>query len=419
MSEDAVVGGRLAIAALIGLGAGLERQWSGHASGTDARFAGIRTFSLLGLIGGVGGTLAIASHGVMAAALIAVAGALCVAGYVAATRRPDATTDGTTEAAALAVIALGAIAGIGQIGLAAGVGAVVVLLLREKARVHWFVERLDEPELRAGVQFAVLAVVVLPLLPRGPYLGALALRPRSLWAVVLLFSALNFAGYVARRTVGARRGLTIAGALGGVISSTAVTLHFSRQSRDAAASSASLAGGVLAACTVLVPRVLLVTAVLNPTLAVRLVPALTPMLLAGTAFLVIAWRRDVPEPPPPPVAVEHNPLHLVAAMRMAVLFQIAIVAVALTQRVGDGAGIYATAALLGTTNVDAMVVSLSRADAGIEIATAARAISVGVVASTVIKLAIAAAIGRAPFRRRAVAGLGWLVLGGALGVLLV
>jgi uncharacterized membrane protein (DUF4010 family) len=419
MSEDVLVASRLAIAALVGLGAGLEREWSGHTSGADARFAGIRTFSLLGLIGGIGGTLAIASHGVMAAAVVAVAGALCVAGYVAATRRPDATTDGTTEAAALAVIALGAIAGIGQMGLAAGVGAIVVLLLREKERVHWFVERLDEPELRAGVQFAVLAVVVLPLLPRGPFFGALALRPRSLWAIVLLFSALNFAGYVARRTVGANRGLTIAGALGGLVSSTAVTLNFSRQSRETETAGASLAGGVLAACTVLVPRVLLVSAVLNPPLALHLLPALTPMFVAGAVFVMIGWRRDGKQPSRTAVAVEPNPLHLAAAIRMAVFFQAAIVAISLARRLGDGAGLYVTAAILGLTDADAMTFSLSRPEAGIPVVVAARAIVLGIVASTVLKMSIAAVVGRAPFRRRAVVGLGWLALGGVLGVLLI
>jgi uncharacterized membrane protein (DUF4010 family) len=285
--------------------------------------------------------------------------------------------------------------------------------------VHWFVERLDEPELRAGVQFAVLAVVVLPLLPRGPFFGELALRPRSLWAIVLLFSALNFAGYVARRTVGARRGLTVAGALGGLVSSTAVTLNFSRQSRDAETAGASLAGGVLAACTVLVPRVLLVSAVLNPPLALRLLPALAPMFAAGAAFVMIAWRRDGEQASRTAVAVEQNPLHLAAAVRMAVFFQAAIVAISLARRLGDGAGLYTTAAVLGLTDSDAMSFSLSRPEAGIAVPVAARAIVLGIVASTVLKMTIAAAVGRAPFRRRAVIGLGWLALSGVLGVLLI
>jgi uncharacterized membrane protein (DUF4010 family) len=415
--SDLIVASRLAIAALVGLGAGLEREWSGHASGPDARFAGIRTFTLLGLIGGIAGALAIESHGGVATALVGLAGALCVAGYVVATRRPAATTDGTTEAAALAVIALGVVAGMGDMGLAAGVGAIVVLLLREKERVHWLVGKLEEPELRAGVQFVVLAIVVLPLLPDGPFLGPLAIRPRSLWAIVLLFSGLNFAGFIARRTVGANTGMAIAGALGGVISSTAVTLNFSRQSRDELPSNASLAAGVLAACTVLVPRVLLVSAVLNPGVALHLLPALAPMFLVGVILVAIAWRGNGRNEAPAPGALEESPLHLAAAIRMALLFQVAIVAIAYVRRFGEGAGLYSTAAILGLTDVDALTVSLSRPVDPIAPAEAARAILIGIVANTVLKLSIAALIGRAAFRRKTIAGLACLALGGVVGVL--
>jgi uncharacterized membrane protein (DUF4010 family) len=418
MSGQMLIAGRLAIAALIGLGAGLEREWSGHARGIDARFAGIRTFCLLGLTGGVAGALALQSQSMLAAALVALGGALSVAGYVVATGRPGATTDGTTEAAALAVIALGVLAGFGKMGIAAGAGAIVVLLLREKERVHWFVSRLDEPELRAGVQFAVLAVVVLPLLPLGPYFGELAVRPRSLWAVVLLFSALNFAGFIARRTVGASRGLTLAGAFGGVVSSTAVTLSFSRQSRELQISGMSLAGGVFAACTVLVPRVLLVSFVLNPSIALRLLPALAPMFLAGAALVVLAWRGSDAAVAPHDASVEQSPLRLAAAIRMGVLFQVAMVAIAVVRRLGDGASLYATAAILGLTDADALTVSLSRPEAALAASTAARAIVVGLIANTLLKLSIALFIGGASFRRRAVAGLAFLAVGGALGMML-
>lgn len=422
MSADTVVASRLAIAAIIGLAAGLEREWSGHASGDDARFAGIRTFFLLGLIGGVGGAFVASGREVVAAALVAVAGALCVAGYAAATRRPTSSTDGTTEAAALAIVALGALAGTGEVGLAAGAGAIVVLLLREKERVHWLVRRLGEPELRAGLQFAVLAVVVLPLLPVGPYFGLLALRPRSLWEIVLLFSALHFAGFVARRTIGATRGLTVTGAFGGVISSTAVTLNFSRQSRGSDAAAGPLAGplasGVFAACAVLVPRVLIVTAILNRDVALRLAPLLVPMFLVGIILVVLSWRgasRDTAARAP---TLEDNPLRLGTAVRMTALFQIAMIAVAIAQRFATVSGLYATSAVLGFTDVDALTVSLSRTEASIAAGVAARAIVIGIIANTVLKLSIAVVVGRAPFRRRVVAGLTCIAVGGALGLLL-
>lgn len=112
IDSQAVAAVRIGIAALIGLATGLEREWSGHATGPDARFAGLRTFSLLGALGGIAGVLTDASYGALAA-MIALGGVtLCVGGYVAATRRATATTDGTTEAAALTTIALGVLVGL-------------------------------------------------------------------------------------------------------------------------------------------------------------------------------------------------------------------------------------------------------------------------------------------------------------------
>ena len=210
---------RLSIAALVGAGVGLEREWSGHASGPQARFAGLRTFLLLGILGGCAGLFVSLSAPGLAIAFAAGGSALAVAAYVTAQRRPGVEPDGTTEAAALVVIALGAIAGSGSIALAAGAGSVVVLALSEKARLHWLVTRLGDAELHAALQFSVLALVVLPLLPSGPFLGVIAIRPRALWAVVLLLSALNFCGFIARRVLGPNRGYGVAGMLGGVVSS--------------------------------------------------------------------------------------------------------------------------------------------------------------------------------------------------------
>ena len=153
------------MAGLIGLAAGVEREWSGHATGPGARFAGARTFLLLGLLGGIAGLFMGFGWIVAAGVLLAGAVALAVTAYaVAAQRGGSDPVDGTTEAAALLVLALGTASGLGLIRLAAATGAVLVLALREKHAVQRFVQQLDELELRAAFQFAVLALVLLPLL---------------------------------------------------------------------------------------------------------------------------------------------------------------------------------------------------------------------------------------------------------------
>jgi uncharacterized membrane protein (DUF4010 family) len=409
---------RVAIATLIGLAVGLERQWSGHATGPLARFAGLRTFLLLGLLGGGAGVLLDLGHAAVAAAIVAVTGLFAVVAYVMAVRRPEASADGTTEAAALVVLALGALSGIGFLGLAAGAGALTVFALSEKARLHWMVGRVDERELRAALQFAVLALVVLPLLPEGPYLGALEFRPRLLWALVLVFSGLNFAGYIARRAIGPDRGYGVAGALGGLVSSTAVTLTFSRHSRVESPMSASLARGILAACTVMVVRVITMTAALALPVAEELLPMLLPAALVGAIVVAVSWRNEEKgsEPAEPSSG---NPLRLWSAMKMAALFQAGITAIALVSAAAGDLGLFVTGVLLGVTDVDALTVSMTRSVANVSAETAARVIAVGVLADTVFKLGLSAALGAAPLRTRTVPGLALLAAACGVGLWLL
>jgi uncharacterized membrane protein (DUF4010 family) len=394
---------RLAIAALVGLGVGIEREWSGQKTGRPAHFAGLRTFMMLGTLGGCGGLFLAGDHPVVAATIIAGGMAVAVAAYVM-TVRADGDPDGTTEVAALLVVALGALAGLNMLALAAGVGAMVVLVLSEKQALHGAVRHVRQDELRAALRFAVLALVVLPILPEGPLFGALELRPSALWIIVLLFSALNFAGFIARRAAGERHGYGIVGMLGGLISSTAVTLDFSRHSRRDPTLARSLAYGVIGACTVLIPRVLVVSAVLNPDVSLSLLPILLPAALIGALVVMRDWRSASSpasdnEPPP------ENPLRLAMAIRMALAFQLAIVVIGYVRVHWAAPGMYGTAAALGLTDVDALTVAMSRPAEPMPADLAARAIAVGILANTIFKLGVSLALGAREFRRTAAAGL--------------
>src|SRR5512134_3141491 len=145
---------------------GVERQWSGHATGPQARFAGIRTFTLLGGIAGIAGWLWVADFHAFAIVLLAASAGLSVIAYAAASRTD---IDATTEVSALVVLAAGVVAGVGQVTLASAIIALTSLFLIEKSRLHGLVARLDDEGLRAAARFAVMAVVVLPLLPQGPF----------------------------------------------------------------------------------------------------------------------------------------------------------------------------------------------------------------------------------------------------------
>lgn len=400
--------GRLAVALLVGAGVGLEREWSGHSVGPAARFAGLRTFLLLGLAGGLAGLLADTAV-VLAAVVVAGCMGLSIAAYVLASSRPDADIGGTTEAAALVVIALGVVAGRGSLALAAGAGAVVVVALREKTRLHWIVRRLSEHELRATVLFALLALVVLPLLPEGPFGGALDLRPRDIWTLVLLFSGINFGAYLIRRAIGPHAGYIATGLAGGLVSSTAVTLDFARRSNREEAFARALAFGTIGACTVLIPRVIVVSAILNPAVAWQLAGMLVAPALVGGAVMAYAWSGHMRHAAEDGELKVKNPLRLGAAVQMALAFQVALTALAFVRERWGMGGVFATATFLGLTDVDALTLSMSRLDDGATPLFAAQAIVVGILANTALKFTLSATLGAPAFRR--VAGLGLLTMG--------
>ncbi len=408
---------RLGVAALAGLAVGIEREWSGHASGPGARFAGVRTFFLLGLVGGVSGWLTAQGTATLAAVLIAGSVALVTAAYVIASRRPQADTDGTTEVAAIAVLALGALSGLGEIRIAAGAAAVAVVALREKGRIHEFVRSLDEWELRGALHFAVLALVILPLLPPGPFGPFGGIRPRALWVLVLIFSGLNYIGFVARRVVGETRGYGVAGLLGGLVSSTAVTLVFSRESRLKPKLARSLGLGIVAACAVMLGRVTVVATVLDPVvggaLAVRLLPAYAVGL--GLLLWILRGEPGTRREAADRMSDTNNPLRLLSAIRMAILFQVSLMAVDFVRERAGDPGILGLAALLGFTDMDALTVSMARLGAPAA-AIASKAIVVGILSNTVLKLGLALGVGTGALRWVTVLGLAAMGAAAGLGL---
>ena len=395
---------RLAIAAVGGLAVGIEREWSARREKEVTRFGGVRTFLLLGLLGGLATTLAPRSAG-LALAILAGGVLLVVVAYLVSAWR--GSIDATTEVAGMVVLAAGALAGAGALAVASAVFAGTALVLVEKSKMHRAVERIQSAELEAAARFAVLALVVLPLLPTGPFGPGPGVEPRRLWAIVLVFAGLSFAGFVALRVAGPDRGLGLAGLLGGVVSSTVVTLNFSRDARKNPEIGEALAVGVLAASAVLPVRVGALSALIHAPVALALAPALVPAILVGAGLVTVALRRRAnptgarPAQPPDP----ENPLRLGAAIQMTLLFVVVLWALAWVRGRFGEAGLLGSAALLGLTDLDALTYSAGRlaAEGGAAIESA-RALVLGMLANTLFKGVIAAALGVGAFRRRVLIG---------------
>ncbi len=404
MSEPGPVWGLL-IAVLGGAAVGMERQRSGHA---EAHLGGIRTLALLGGVAGVAGYLWRLGFDGAAVPLLSGCVAILSIGYFAASR---VDVDATTEAATLVVVAAGFLAGLGSWALASGAIALTALLLVEKSKLHSWSEKIPDEAFRASFRFAVMALVVLPLLPEGPYGPGVGFRPRELWVVVLLLSGISFLGYAAHCVWGVGRGAIVAGLLGGVVSSTNTALAFSRKSRsveNAHASSthaslahASLALGAVAASTVMFARVLVVAGALNATLSIAALRYLLPPLIVGALLLLVGLRRHVREPGS--MEAPRNPLEVGAALQMALLFQAVLFALDYVRGIWGQSGLVASAAVLGLTDVDALTMSMARS-ATEDAAPAALALAVGCAANTAFKGGIALIIGRGEYRRWAAFG---------------
>jgi len=399
LNLSAVAG--LLVATLGGAAVGLEREWSGHASGPHARFGGIRTFTLLGLLGGVAGWLTQGGLLPLAVVLLATAGAVVVAGYLAVSRTE---VDATTEVAALVVLAAGTASGSGYLALGSALVAGTALLLLEKTRLHALVRRLDDAALRASARFAAMACIVLPLLPEGPYGPLGAIRPRELWALVLFFSGLNFVGWIARRAVGPQHGIILSGLLGGIVSSTSVTLTFAKESRTVGAPGLALAGGVTGACTIMLLRVLVASAVLNPSLAAGLPRYLAPAFAVGAIVVLLAWRANASATQPPALG---SPLQMRAAIQMTAMFQVVLFAILAVQNSWGSHALVATSAFVGLTDLDALTLSLARTTTSPDaLPLATIALVAGVLSNTVLKLGVAVSVGRGSFRTAAAGALG-------------
>ena len=406
----------LLLAMLGGAAVGVERERSGHLKGQQDRFAGVRTFTLLGGLGGGAGWLYAANLPWLGIVLLASGAIVALLAYAAGSREHD--IDGTTEVAALVTLMAGVFAGVGHPRLAGAIIAITVLILAEKSLVHDLVDRMDEVAVRAAIRFTVMAVVILPLLPEGPWGPFGGFRPRELWMLVLFFSGLSFVGYVARMFVGARQGYLLAGLLGGIVSSTSVALTFSRASRtEDEQVGRPLGYGVIGACTVMFVRIVAVTAVLSMPLMLTLLPYIVAPFLVGVVGVLIGWRQ--PQEARREIQTHQNPLQLSSALQMVVLFQAVMFIVGAVRWAWSDVGVKVSGALLGLVDVDALLLSMAKNAPSSGVATtAAIAVVAGILSNTLLKLGFALVISRAPFRRVVGIGLGAMALA-TLGSLLL
>ncbi len=409
----------LAAALAIGLLIGVERGWSRREQEEGTRVAGVRTFALIGLLGGVCALVAqrAQSPALLGFCFLGVSAALVTAHILRFRRVGDLGL--TSLSAGLLTFALGAMAAYGLVVPAVSAAVVATLLLSFKPKLHAWLAHLTPEELQAALKLLLVSVVLLPILPNRGYGPWGVLNPYEIWWMVVLIAAVSFVGYVLVKVAGARRGLILTALAAGLVSSTALTLHFSRLSRERAAPDSLLAAGILLACGTMFPRMLLLAWVVDPRVSLHLAPPVLAMAVVvyGVAGLRL-WRggghggaaQEASQ------AYVQSPLDLGPAVRFGLLLSLIMLAAEALRRWLGEAGVYLVSAVSGITDVDAITLSLSRmAGAELGLSVAATGITLAAISNNLVKGGIAAAVSRGAL---AGAVLPPLLLASLVGVLL-
>lgn len=340
----------------LGLIVGLQRGWAARLEAEGSRFAGIRTFGLLGLAGGVAGVVSAQSQPLATTILIATAGLILI-GYWQ-TVRNGGSVSGTGSIVGLLTLACGFLATAGSPMEATVIAVSMVVVLAMRSQLHRLVGRMSEAEVAAVARFALIALVILPLLPDRPYGPYDAWNPRGLWLVVVLVSGFSLAGYVAARLFGPSRGTIATAAAGSVVSSTAVTAAIAGRLKQGERG-AIFHASVMVASAVMFLRVMALAGALAPFalehFAWFAVPGMLASLLLAGWFLIRARREPPPESGTLGVS---NPFAIgPALLLMALVMVMTLAAHWVLDRFGD-AGLATVLALSGVVDVDSAIITM-------------------------------------------------------------
>ncbi len=405
---------RFGAALAIGILVGLQREYAYGGSDKEL-FAGVRTFALISLLGCTGGVMAdeLGTPWGLIGLLIPMGALIVVAHLVSAWQRGGVGL--TTEIAALLTFSAGALCYWEYLALAAAVGVLTTVLLSVKPEMHAFAQRITREDIYATLKFAVITVVVLPVLPNTGY-GPPPLdvvNPYEIWLMVVLISAISFLAYVLIKLIGPRQGISLTGVLGGMMASTPLTLSFSRRSHDEEELCRPLAMAISVAWAMTFVRVLVEVAALNTELLSKVWLPLISSSVVGFAY---GAYLHVAKPGLDEEEIEFsNPFELGTALRFGLLYAVVLtVSKAAEVYVGD-AGVYVTSFLSGLQGVNAVTLSLARLsgfDGGLSLITGARGVVIAVMANTLAKGGIVLSIGSQELRRAILPAVGLMVATG-------
>ncbi|MDO6440953.1 MULTISPECIES: MgtC/SapB family protein [unclassified Marinobacter] len=383
----------LAVALILGAIIGLERGWDAREQKSGERIAGIRTFSLIGLLGGISVVLAqeitVWAFPVLLLSVVAMA-------IVAYSERLDHIRNFsiTGMVGMVLTFCFGAIAVAVDPVIATTAAVITAIILDNKEQIHGWVNKLKAHELDAGLKLLVISVVMLPLLPNEPMGPSGVLNPREIWWMVVMIASISFVGYFAMRLAGTKKGILFTSLFGGLSSSTALTLHFARQANLHPALNAQFATGILIACGTMFPRILVYCFVINRDLLPSLVWPVAIMTTLLYVPAVVIWRRNSGGNQLNQPTLGQNPLDLKSALVFGVLLTVVLLLGDFLENWLGDIGVYVLAATSGIADVDAITLSLGRmSNTGLSLDTAVMGIVIAATANNLVKSGMAWVIG--------------------------
>lgn len=403
---------RLGASLAIGLLVGIERGWKARGLEDHGRAAGLRTFGLSGLMGGISAILAQEfGTAILAAVFLGFATALGAFAWLESKATGDLSA--TTLLAGLSTFLLGSMAAVGNVSVAVAGAVSMTVLLALRTQLHSWLFNLTWPEIRAGLVLLVMAFLLLPLLPDRAVDPFGAINPREIWILAIALAAISFAGYVAVKAFGGTWGVLLTAAVGGLASSTATTVSLARLGRAEPALANLISGGILIAGSVMMLRVWSLVVILNPALAAQFVPLGAGLLVLGGAGLGLfaanhysSVRGQAAE------ILVRNPLELSTSLKLAALIALVMLAVDAIRLVWGEAGVIFLSAVSGLFDVDAITVSLAKMESGAGLAAAGILVATSI--NTLSKAVLAAWLGGAAVGLRV--GLASLAATSAIGM---
>ena len=408
---------RMLVTAGIGFVLGLEREYSQYSEKSET-FAGLRTFTLVALLGFLTAYLGITfTYWIFIAGFLGVVSIVAISYWVTSNKGDIGST---TEFAIIFTFLLGGLVLVGSINLSLALTVITVVLLSLKLTFRTMIGQLTQKELFAFVRFVVIALLILPFLPNNYYGPYEVINPREVGWIIVLTSGIGFVGYILMKFLGADRGILLTSILGGLVSSTLVTFTFSKKSKETPELSQNYAVGIFAAATIMVLRIFLLVFIFNKSMLIELTIPLLIILLTAFGIALYFYNKQFEKQRSVDKIVLGDPLNIKNAVFFGVFYMGILLLISYANHVYGSKGIYLSSAISSLTDIDAIAISVSKlGGTTMNLLIAQNAILLATLSNTVVKIGIAVFTGSRQLKKYVLAGYGFIFIAGIVGFLVL